>query len=345
MARRSRREIIRQIESLEPAIIDAFLESVDDITNGADIGRITGFLIAGDIESAISAIGIEEAAFREVDLAITAAFISGGKSEIDDLPRIRRPDGARAIFRFDVRNERAERWLRQNSAGLVTRIVQSQRDNIRSALISGLSDGRNPRNAALDMIGRINRATGRREGGIVGLTNQQSDFVRNARSQLRSGEPSVMREYFNRAKRDRRFDPIVRQAIEQGRAVSHADVDRIVGRYADRLLKLRGETIARTESLNAFNAASDEALQQVVESGIVPESAVSGVWDSAGDSRTRDAHLSMDGQKKRIGDPFISPSGALLMHPGDTSLGAPAEEVVHCRCIKRRQIDFISIAS
>src|SRR5690606_16523732 len=138
--------------------------------------------------------------------------------------------------------------------------------------------------------------------------------------------------YLTRRLRDRRFDGIVRRAIAAEAPVSAKDVDRIVGRYATRMLRFRGETIARTEALAAFNVARDESFQQAIDTGAVSAQNVTKTWGAVGDARTRDAHASMHGQKRAMGEPFRSPTGALLQHPGDASLGAGAADLANCRC-------------
>lgn len=62
-------------------------------------------------------------------------------------------------------------------------------------------------------------------------------------------------------------------------------------------------------------------------------------WLTARDNRVRVAkkgsrfdHRRMDGVTVPIGEPFITPAGSRLRYPGDRSLGAPAGEVVNCRC-------------
>ena len=86
----------------------------------------------------------------------------------------------------------------------------------------------------------------------------------------------------------------------------------------------RAETVARTEVINASNAASDFAAQST---GVVSEKE----WIATRDDRVRDTHAGADGQKVGAEEPF-SVGGARLLWPGDTSLGAPAGEVVNCRC-------------
>lgn len=61
-------------------------------------------------------------------------------------------------------------------------------------------------------------------------------------------------------------------------------------------------------------------------------------WLSSRDRRVRKPpksganHAAMDGQRVRVGEPFVTPRGFRLLFPGDVSLGAPADEVINCRC-------------
>lgn len=214
---------------------------------------------------------------------------------------------------------------------------------MRLVLEAGQTEGRNPRATALDIVGRLNRATGRREGGILGLNSAQTDAVIRARAELLSGDAAQMRNYLTRARRDKRFDRIVEKAIKEGRPVAKADVDRIVGRYKDRLLALRGETIARTETLAGLNAGKEEGIRQLIDAGKVQRSQVKKIWRATGDDRTRDSHLALNGVEAGLDEPFISPlTGAQMMFPHDTSRGAPASEVIGCRCYYELKIDYLA---
>lgn len=221
---------------------------------------------------------------------------------------------------------------------MITAIIEDQKQGVRAYITSAVEAGRAPGAVALEIVGRIDRATGKRSGGIVGLTSQQSGYVANMRAEL--ADPGAMSNYFTRERRDRRFDGLVRAAMESGKPVAKADIDRIAGRYADRLLKLRGDTIARTESITALRAGQHEAFTQLVESGTVKASQVIRKWSAAKDSRTRHDHLAMDGTTIRGLDlPFTAPDGSQLRFPGDTSLGASARETINCRCRAEYQID------
>lgn len=187
-------------------------------------------------------------------------------------------------------------------------------------------------------MGRINRTTGRREGGIIGLTSGQAKAVSKARVELESGDSN----YFTRKLRDKRLDGLVKRAFSSGKPVAKADIDRITGKYSDRLLKLRGETIARTEGLNAYRAANYEAYRQLIESGAVREDQISREWDSTLDKRTRDQHVAMEGVKVQgLSQPFLMPDGSLMKHPGDASLGAPGEQIIACRCAVKYRVKYL----
>ena len=117
--------------------------------------------------------------------------------------------------------------------------------------------------------------------------------------------------------------------------------NRITGRYSDILLRKRGETIARNEALWGARAGQYDGVRQQIDAGRIEAQDVKLVWDSTGpDGRTRDSHLAMEGQTVPYGQPFVSPvTGGMMMFPGDTSLSAPPEEVIMCRCTMRLEID------
>ena len=168
-------------------------------------------------------------------------------------------------------------------------------------------------------------------------------FRSNMRGELT--DPDRMANYFTRTRRDKRFDGIVRRAIAEGRPVAQVDIDRMAARYSDRLLALRGETIARTETLKALNAGRQEALDQLIENpnNDVRAEDVVRAWDSTGeDGRTRQSHLDADKQDPvPQGVPFIV-GGYSMMYPGDSSMGAPPSETINCRCYSDIRIDFFA---
>lgn len=208
---------------------------------------------------------------------------------------------------------------------------------MREAIATGLREGRGPYRTALDISGRVNRATGRREGGIVGLTARQAGHVAAARAQL--ADPDQLRGYLTRKLRDKRYDPTVRRALREGRGLTRAEIDRISGRYADRMLKHRADMIARTETLTAMSAGRNEGVAQLIEAGKLDPDGVMLVWRATGDRKTRHSHMAMNRQSVPFGGAFTTPEGYRMRFPGDTSLGAPASETIQCRCYLEIKID------
>ncbi|OEZ02317.1 MULTISPECIES: phage minor head protein [Stenotrophomonas] len=344
------RELEMLARRLEPAIRRAFEQAIAGVHSQAQLETLADLLRAGQVDAVLEALGFDTEIFSPLAESVRQAFVAGGDAGIKELPKLSLRQQVRGgynpnnptpalRFRFDMRNRGAEAWLQENSSRLVTGIVEDQRQLVRQQLVRGMAAGQNPRQTALELVGRVGE-TGRRSGGVVGLTAQQAQFVANVREQLASGDPGQMAGYFDRKRRDKRLDGIVSRAIKAGKPVSEVDIDKIAGRYADRLLALRGENIARTESLTALNAGRDEAYRQQIEAGrLAPENVTCG-WDATGDARTRASHRAMNGQKRRFGEPFQTPSGSLLRFPGDTSLGAPAEETIGCRCTKTYRLDM-----
>lgn len=327
------REVQDALDRLEPALRQAFLDAIDRITSAAQMNRLVAMIEAGQIEEAIEALRIEEGFFSPLNDAVRVAYLDGGAIVLAGL-RLKDPyHGDSFVLGFDGRHVRAERWVRDRSSDLIVEVIEDQRAMARQQIRAGLEAGRNPRQTALDIVGRMNRATGKREGGFIGLTSQQAQWVRNAERQLRELNP----DYFTRARRDKRFDATARKAIKDGKPLSEADIQKMVGRYKDRLLKARGDAIARTESLNAMRAGAHEGYQQLVESGRVREDQISVTWSATMDSRTRDRHRHLNGTRLRFGEFFNPEPGVFMLYPGDlehsTDPEALARETINCRCI------------
>lgn len=336
----TRQEFARELERLERQMARAYGTSVQRVRETVTIRVIRDAVGRADIRQ-IEDVLLTRAAMADVLEQLRDAFIAGGRQVQEAAPsRIEGPDGARVVFRFDVLDDTAQAWLAERSSRLVTQVREEQREAIRRVVEAGARQGRNPRLVALDIVGRLNPTTRRREGGIVGLTGQQAGWVLNARAEL--SDPELMGNYLRRKRRDRRFDAMVRRARREGRALTASQINRIVNRYSQRLLAYRGETIARTEMLQGFSTGRHQAIDQLVDQAGVGAEFVTRVWDATLDARTRSDHRQMNGQRV-IGreQPFEAPDGSLLMHPGDTSLGASGAQVINCRCYEDIVVDFV----
>jgi hypothetical protein len=325
------------IDSWDPVIRRAFLDSFYQVRNTAQIDQIARMLERGDVDGALRAVGLRPESFRPLDRALERAFEAGGDAVARSIPPSIKSDGARLIVQFNIRNPSAERWLRDHSSTLIRDILDDQRVMVRSHLEAGMAQGLNPRTAALDLVGRISAETGRREGGVIGLTNSQAEWVRRYEAELASDRPL---EALKRTLRDKRFDAAVRKAADTGEPIPAALRAKMVTAYRNRALRYRANAIARTEAMASLHQAQEEAMRQAIDSGAVSADALTYVWRTARDKRVRDSHAAMDGQEVRQGERFRSGAGNLLRYPGDPQ--APAEDVINCRCWRETKVDFLA---
>lgn len=334
----SRERFETLLAEFEPIIRRAFMDAIDDLRSGVSLRIVIERLERRDIEGAIEALNLDRAAYSPLDEAIRRAYSGGGAATVDGMPALRDPSGGKAVIRFDAQAFRAVEWARQHA--LAPRMVEIDKEAARTIIVDGIAHGRGARRVALDLAGRINRATGRREGGVIGLTVQQAEHVISMRDRLASGDPEEMRKVFDMGRRDKRFDRTIAKAIEAEKPVPAEMIERMTARYSDRLLDLRGTTIARTEGMAAFNEATVEAYRQAIDKGAVREADLQKKWIAVGDGRTRHTHMAMNGQQVGFGGMFQSPSGATLRYPHDPD--APASEKVNCRCRMDITIDFLA---
>lgn len=88
--------------------------------------------------------------------------------------------------------------------------------------------------------------------------------------------------------------------------------------------KIRAERIARTEVQTAA-AIGGQTAAKATNLPLIKE------WLSTRDNRVRDSHEATNGQKRPMNEPY-SVSGYSMMYPCDSTLGAPASEIIQCRC-------------
>ena len=289
-------------------------------------------LQAGNVEAALDALNLDPAAFDDLHEELRGAFRQGGIAETAAQPK------APVAMRFAIGNPTAQRIAASLSSNLITNILEETKELARQRIAAGISAGENPRTTALTLTGRVNLATGIRSGGIMGLARNQAEWVQNAEREL----TDLDARYFTRKLRDKRFDPTVRKAIKSGKGLSASAREKILNRYRARLLKLRGDTIGRTESISSLNAGRVESVRQMVEKGLIKDEDVKKVWSATLDARVRDIHRLLNGKEQKFDEPFVSPvTGSLLQYPGDTSLGAKGQDTINCRCYLEIDIDWI----
>lgn len=317
---------------LEPQTRRAFLNAINGIVDAASIAEIEAAIEKGLPNEVIAALGLASTApMVELQEELRRVYVTTAN---ETLRTINKPPGGRIDVFFNIQKPEPINYLSELSSKNIVQITEEQRDAVRQALSAGQQQGRNPRSVALDIVGRVEN--GRRQGGVVGLHSQYSQAVSNARAELSSGNAAEMRNYFSRVRRDRRFDSIVQKAIDSGKPVSQADINRITTRYSDRLLQLRGELIARTETLQAMSIAQEHAIKQLAEDQGLPANAIKKKWRTSSDSRVRDSHSAINGEVITQGQRYSNG----LRYPRDQR--GSLSEVWGCRCWEEPQIDYIS---
>lgn len=328
------------VDKFEPEVRKAFVEAYDRIKAGVTpsmLRRIVAELDRGNIEGAIDLLGIDRAAFGGLELAIADAFNRGGIAMAADVV-VRDPAGSRVALSFGVRNLVAEAILRDFSAEMVTRETEQTKALLRAGLMEGLARGDNPTRSALEAVGRVSRTSGKREGGYLGLSGPQERTQANARLAMLSGDAEGMRAYLQLKQRDKRFDRAVIKAIDAGKPIPRAEVDRVIGRLNDRQLKYRADVVALNETRGALAMAKNEGIRQGIESGKIDARDVTKTWGRTISEHPRSQHQAMVGQSVPYDQPFTAPDGTLIPYPH--APGLPARHTVGCNCPVAYKIDY-----
>ena len=296
----------------ETRIANAFRESIRSVTDEVTIGLLRDALARGDVQGALEVIDLEPAAFEPLRNILVQTYADAGAQATEGLRGVR----------WNSASPRAEDYARNRIGTEITRITDDSLQAIRNHIADGYAFGRTPNRMALDLVGRIG-PSGRREGGVVGLSAQQEAWVRNMRTALENDPASALR--FTR--RDRRFDSLLRRSER----LTQAQIDQILTAYSNRLLLSRGRTIAVTERGAAINQGRVDAYKAAADKYGLPYSAIVKTWVHTGRAVfDRPTHQQANGQTVQGADtPFII-GGIAMQHPHDPF--APPGETVNCRC-------------
>ena len=296
----------------ETRIANAFSASIRSVTDEVTIGLLRDALARGDVQGALEVIDLEPAAFEPLRNIIVQTYADAGAQATEGLRGVR----------WNSASPRAEDYARNRIGTEITRITDDSLQAIRNHIADGYAFGRTPNRMALDLVGRIG-PSGRREGGVVGLSSQQEAWVRNMRTALENDPASALR--FTR--RDRRFDSLLRRSER----LTPEQIDNVLTAYSNRLLLSRGRTIAVTERGAAINQGRVDAYKNAADKYGLPYSAIVKTWVHTGRAVfDRPTHQQANGQTVQGADtPFVI--GRIAMqHPQDPF--APPGEVVNCRC-------------
>lgn len=244
---------------------------------------------------------IEDALTATVPDRLLDALVAGGRAAGKSFT-VASGVGTRAAadvgLSFDATNPLAERWAREHASLLIASVTNETRDAVRLIIARAFREGIPPRQAA-----RLIRP-------LIGLTEGDAQAVINARFKLLEATGGS----------------VVKVGAVRVRIPAHGlqinAVHRLASQYADRLLRQRALTIARTETIAASNEGQRQLWLQAVEKGHLRGDELR-TWITTPDERACVICLPMHGQLVGLTEHFTAPDGRSLMGP-------PAHP--RCRC-------------
>jgi hypothetical protein len=315
-------EILAAIDSLSPSMQRAYLEQIRSTVDTVVLAEVQRKIEEGDNDGLVEILGLGTlAAFLEL---VRSAYIKGGNKPKE------KPPGGRPV-QFDQNQPEAQEWLSSKAQRTIEVLQAENEQAVRATAAAGRTANQSAYQTALDIVGRTSKQTGKRVGGVLGLSGADALTILKAREQLRSGDAEQMRQYLRRVDREKRMDGIVERAIQAKKAITAPDAQRIATAYSEKKLRAHAELVARTNAHEAYNAGFNRFYEQLVSQARRP-ALVEKLWRNKGDRNVRHAHVLLGGQRIALSGLFQSPTGAMLMYPGDSSRGASWADLARCRC-------------
>lgn len=187
-------------------------------------------------------------------------------------------------------------------------------------------------NGQMSYIYRVNYNQGRDAADEIGMSFSAMNEEAVAR-RVRDGDIKLPKKKMSIPEDKRWNTKQLNSAVIQG-IMQGESMDKIAKRILPVVDNNRNAAIrnARTMVTGAENEGRQDCWEQLAEDGAV----LKRVWISTPDSRTREAHLFMDGQEVDLDEPFVDGDGNQLNFPGDPT--AAPETVYNCRCSMRVKV-------
>lgn len=290
---------------------DAFLKAIEDLRGTIKEAELRAAVETGSIEAVMRVLGIDKKIADAIRMNVLPpledAMIAAGRAS----PSSTLPKGGELAMRFDLANPNTVRYLRSYDFGLIRQISDDTRNAIRSVVTDAMQYGGHPYEQARTI----------REA--IGLTDNQNAAVANFRRMLEEGDSAAL----TRELRDKRFDRTLERTlgIDAEADLTPEQIDRMVTRYGERMLKARAENIARTETINATQAGQQLAWEQATENGLLDRSKIRQGWLVTPDDRLCIICAAI---------PLMNPGGVPLGGYFQTPVGPILRPTVHpqCRC-------------
>lgn len=304
----------------------------DGIVQRVRLETIESLIQRGALELAPDRLGYTKGRFAPFLASVRGFYDDMGSLYSNSFPDLR--DQARGIYQnpqFDPLAPRSLAYVGHNSDRIMNLIRDSVVNSLQYTISQGFSEGASVNEVALRIAGRVNTRTRRREGGILGLDERRTIWVAAVRRDLARAKGDGLEDVIGKTG----ISAAVRREIEalaDGERLPPWRQRRILVNYSNQKLIERGRTIARTELLNAREAAKAESVQQAIDSRHVDEFTTMKVWDAILDGRTRQWHWEADGQTQ-LSDGLFAVGPDQTPYPGHPSMSASNR--VNCRCAVR----------
>ncbi len=317
----------------------AFLAAIKVAAESVQVGKLRSALERGDLREAFEAANIngqlEPQVKRRMESALRTAFLQAASASAAVVVPGMVAAGvlsAEASVRFDLVNQYAVRWAQRRSARLVQQIGDDARANIRSLIARGLSEGVVVRATGRDVAKLLAAAVPR----TLGLTTRQY------RTWQRVSDALTLRADLQAAVRDgasvedvaERFGvtPQKVQAALRRPRLDAEQADARAGRLADRMLRRRGLTIARTETITSANAGNRELIRSAVERGLAGVGQMTRFWLVTPDDRLCPICAAIPGMNPDgvgVDGMFVTPNGPVSV---------AGEVHPQCRCSEQHRV-------
>ena len=295
------------------AVRDGFMTAVRSTRRAFDMDGITDALLRYAADIAVDRMPwahFERKLESELMPAMREAYTDAGEATARHLGKIKdhpvaitkqhepapapgTPGGAEVAvgIAFDLRNPRTELWIARHAAQLVTMLRDESRKAIRAIVLEAQTRGLDIRQQA-ERIAKVLRRD-------FGLNAQQARALTNYEAQL----------------------------IADG--LARRIVDRQVAERRERMIVQRSRMIARQETLAAARQGQLEIWQQASESGLLLPFEQEAMWITQLPINERNPCpicRPMDRQRRRFGEPFVSPyDGRVIPHGQGAHIG--------CECV------------
>lgn len=326
-------EIERMAEKVAPGLGKAIAKLLAAQQDSIDLNALAAALQAGNVDAVLAMLAGADlgAATAEIQAAVQASVWGAGAATAATI----NAQISGASYIFGQLNPRLVTWLQTYSLGLIRQINQSTREAIRDTLIDGMKAGDNPIRTART-IKQVIGLTSRQQKAVLNFKRHLETFHLkqtagawnlgakidrvNGRQVMKPDAEGLPKDGINaRRLRDFRFDGQLKRAMETGKPLTAAQIDKMVAAYSRKYLRHRSETIARTEALRTTNFGVQDAWRQAIEQGKAAEPLVRRRWVVAADERLCPTCQPIPGMNPKRGvkfdQPFATPVGPTMLPP------------------------------